>query len=162
MARQRAIIIDRDGSAASVAYTAPADRSGEAWRNFNASMPFDAPVPVVVALVRAVRPGVARIMVSGRMEGDHPGDRRRRFAMLGWLAKHELPIDELFMREGGDTRSDAVVKTEIYQRFIEPVYDVRVVVDDRPEVIAAWRALGLTVIAVSDPGILPPIALQAA
>lgn len=160
--RQSAVIYDRDGTLASVAYAAPADRSGEAWRNYNAALPFDAPVPGVVDRLRSERPGVKRIMVSGRMEGDHPGDRRRRFQMQGWIAKHSLPIDLLLMREGGDTRRDSIVKAEIYRLHIEPYYDVLHVVDDRPAVIAMWQELGLTVFPVVDPGILPPIACQVA
>lgn len=117
-------------------------------------------MPRVAALLRSVRPGVARIMVSGRAEGDWPGDRRRRFLMEGWLAKWNLPIDHLYMRSGGDTRIDSTVKVEMYRTLIEPRFDVRCVVDDRPQVIAAWRALELHVVAVTDPGILPPITGQ--
>jgi hypothetical protein len=143
-----------------VAYIAPTDRSDSSWAVFNAALRFDAPVPVVVALLRSVRPGVTRIMVSGRAEGDWPGDRRRRFAMQDWLVKHRIPVDLLYMRCGGDTRLDSVVKMEMYERDIAPFYDVRVVVDDRPQVIDAWRTLGLHVAVVRDPGILPPIACQ--
>lgn len=157
MYKQPAVIFDRDGTLASVAYVAPKDRSDASWAAFNAALPFDAPVPQVAALLRSIRPGVARIMVSGRMEGDWPGDRRRRIAMIDWLVKHELPIDALIMREGGDTRHDSVVKRELYERFIFPKYDVRYVIDDRPQVIDMWRELGFTVLKVTDPNILPRI-----
>jgi hypothetical protein len=143
-----------------VSYIAPADKSSWAWQQYNAAMPFDAVVPRVAALLRSVRPDVTRIMVSGRAEGDWPGDRRRRFLMEDWITKWDLPIDALYMREGGDQRVDSTVKTEMYRTLIEPFFDVRCVVDDRPQVVAAWRALGLHVIQVTDPGILPPIACQ--
>jgi len=121
-------------------------------------MVFDAVVPEVAGILQAIRPGVMRIMTSGRAEGDWPGDRRRRILMKSWLHKHRLPIDMLFMREGGDQRVDSIVKKEIYERHIEPFFDVRYVIDDRPQVVQAWRELGLTVLQVKDPGILPPIA----
>lgn len=158
MKKQPAVIFDRDGTLASVAYCAPTDRSKGSWENYNAALRFDAPVPHVAALLRSVRPGVTRIMTSGRAEGDWPGDRRRRFAMQDWLHKHQLPIDVLLMREGGDTRRDSIVKAEMYREMIEPHYDVRFVVDDRPQVVEQWRALGLKVLAVRDPGLAPPIA----
>lgn len=151
------MVFDRDGTLASVAYVAPTDRSTDSWAAFNAALPFDAPVPVVAALLRSVRPGVHRIMTSGRMMGDRPGDQRRFWQLVAWLEKHDLPIDSLFMRRGGDTRVDSTVKLEIYREHIEPYYDVRLVVDDRPSVCEMWRAQGLHVLQVEDPRILPPI-----
>ena len=156
MARIPAVIFDRDGTLASC-HARPADRSGGAWAAFNAALPFDRPIPAVVALLRAVRPGVARIMVSGRAEGDWPGDRRRRFAMGDWIAKHDLPIDELFMRSGGDMRRDSVVKHELLHSLILPRYDVRVAVDDRAEVAHVWRDHGIFTIDVIDSDLLPTL-----
>lgn len=161
MNRQPAIIFDRDGTLASVKYIAPTTRDDGAWAAFNAALPFDAPVPEIVALCRSIRPGVTRIMTSGRMAGDRPGDVHRWYAMRAWLDKHNIPIDLLFMRDGGDTRRDSIVKAEMYRRHIEPYYDVRYVVDDRPEVCDMWESLGLQVLRVVDPDIEPPIAAKA-
>lgn len=158
--RQPAIIFDRDGTMASVKYIAPTDRSDSSWAQFNRALVFDAPVPNIVALARSIRPGVVRIMTSGRMAGDFSGDMSRWFTMRTWLDKHDVPIDMLLMREGGDTRRDSIVKAEMYRYHIAPYFDVRVVVDDRPQVCDMWRELGLHVIQVVDPGILPPIARQ--
>jgi len=158
--KQPAVIFDRDGTLASVAHVAPTDRDNASWAAYNAAMPFDAPVPHIAALLRAIRPGVVRIMTSGRAQGDYPGDRRRLFQMRDWLAKHDLPIDVLIMRQGGDQRRDSIVKREMYDDLIAPFYDVRYVVDDRPQVVDMWRDIGLPVLAVRDPGILPPIANQ--
>ncbi len=80
--------------------------------------------------------------------------------MQDWLDKNSLPIDLLLMREGGDQRLDSIVKREIYLRDIEPFYRVLFVVDDRPQVVATWQELGLPVLQVTDPGILPPITHQ--
>jgi FMN phosphatase YigB (HAD superfamily) len=155
-----AVIFDRDGTLASVKYCAPTTDNRQDWLNYNSALRFDAPVPIVVGLLRSIRPGVTRIMTSGRMSGNHPGDLRLRFAMQDWLYKHDLPIDLLYMRTGGDHRRDSVVKEEIYRQFIEPHFDVRYVVDDRPQVVELWRSLGLPVLAVTDPDILPPIAKE--
>lgn len=154
--KPKAIILDRDGTLASC-HNAPASRSNQEWQEYNAALPFDRPVPLVVGLLRSIRPGVVRIMVSGRAEGDWPGDRRRRFAMQDWIAKHQLPIDFLFMREGGDKRVDAIVKEEILNRDILPHFDPVVAVDDRPSVLEVWKKYGIHTIAVTNPGLLPMI-----
>lgn len=132
----------------------------EDWAAFNAALPFDALVPEVAGLLHAIRPGVVRIMVSGRAEGNHPGDRRRLFAMKDWVNKYDLPIDLLFMRTGGDFRRDSVVKEEILVERILPYYNPIVAVDDRDEVIEVWRRHGIYTISVNNPGTLPPIAFQ--
>ena len=150
MSRLPAVIFDRDGTLASVDWVRPVERDPESWARFNAALPFDAVVPVVAGLLRSVRPGVHRIMTSGR-------DGSLRPRMQDWIAKHGLPIDHLFMRRAGDRRVDSVVKTEIYRELIEPRFEVLYVVDDRPQVCDAWRELGLPVLQVADPGIAPGI-----
>ncbi len=159
--RPLAIIFDRDGTLASI-FNGPTkdDRSKMAWAAFNAALRFDAIVPEVAALLRSIRPGVIRIMASGRAEGDHLGDRRRRFALEDWLYKYNLPIDKLFMREGGDHRLDSVVKEEMLIRDILPYYNVVMAVEDREEVALVWERYNIGVIRVKNPGKLPPIALQ--
>jgi hypothetical protein len=153
-----AVIFDRDGTLASVEYIAPHGRTNAEWEAFNAALPFDAPVPSVVQMLRDLETEfVTRIIVSGRMSGDYPGDIRRRIQMRGWLDKHQIPYDFLYMREAGDLRLDSIVKHEIYHNRIEPFYNVLYVVDDRPQVIEMWKDHGLKVIEVKDPGILPPI-----
>lgn len=154
-----AVIFDRDGTLAAC-HNGPTDRSNESWGAYNAALRFDALVPETSALLRAIRPGVVRIMVSGRAEGDWPGDRRRRFAMDDWLHKYQLPIDLLIMREGGDKRKDSVVKEEILINQILPYYNPIVAVDDRPSVCEVWEKYGIYTIRVSNPGTLPPIAFQ--
>lgn len=100
-------------------------------------------------------------MVSGRAEGDWPGDRRRRFALEDWLCKYQLPIDKLFMRVGGDMRRDSIIKKEILVNDILPYYNPIMAVDDREEVCQVWEKYGIMVIRVTnDPTRLPPIALQ--
>lgn len=158
-----AIIIDRDGTTASVAYIAPTDRADASWRQYNLALPFDAAVPAVVEglqFLRLMFPGLVFIMTSGRAEGDHPGDRRRRFQVKDWIAKVSLPIDVLFMRGGGDQRKDSIVKLEILDRDIAPHYNVLFAIDDRPQVVEAWESRGIPVVRVTDPGIMPFLVTQ--
>lgn len=160
--KPQAIIIDRDGTAASC-FMRPDDRSDASWHSFNAALPFDAVVPEVrdgLLFLRILFPQLTFIMTSGRAAGDHPGDRRRLFLMRDWIAKVGLPIDILLMRDGGDQRRDSIVKLEILDRDILPRFDVLFAIDDRPQVIEAWESRGIPVIAVTDPNIDPFILTQ--
>lgn len=156
-----AVIFDRDGTLFSVKHhmaprTTYLDYGADGptdWASYNGLCAFDAPVPLVAALFQAVRPGVIKIITSGRM------DSTRR-DMMAAMRKHNLVPDFLFMRADKDQRKDSLVKAEIFHRDIEPYFDVRYVVDDRPQVVDMWRDLGLPVMAVRDPGVLPNILTQ--
>ena len=66
---------------------------------------------------------------------------------LEWLRSHSfeygLGEPELYMREEGDNRKDSIVKKELYRKYIHPNYYVRLVLDDRNQVVDMWRSLGL-------------------
>ena len=145
--RRPAIIVDRDGTLFSVEHH---KHNGEIsdWESYNGLAAFDAPVPWVAAILRSVRPGIERIITSGRVE-------RVRRSFVAALDKHDIPYDYLFMRSDGDTRRDSTVKLELYREKIEPYFDVKLCIDDRPQVIEAWKSIGLHVITVRDPGIEP-------
>jgi predicted kinase len=66
------------------------------------------------------------------------------------LDKHKINFIDLFMRETGDSRKDAIVKQEIFDSQIRFVYNVDFVLDDRNQVVEMWRSLGLTCLQVAD------------
>lgn len=68
-----------------------------------------------------------------------------------WFRKIGIEYDHLFMRGVNDNRKDSIVKKEIYFKYIDGKFNVRLVVDDRPQVCRAWRELGLKVAQVADP-----------
>lgn len=106
----------------------------------------DRPVQPVVDLVAALRPAVQRVVfVSGR-------DDVCLEQTWHWLHDHAGMghDDELHMRLHKDNRPDHEIKLEIYRDRIEPRYDVRWVIDDRNQVVAMWRSIGLTVLQVAD------------
>jgi hypothetical protein len=146
-----AIIFDRDGTLASVELARAHVTDGrDDWAQFNAAMLFDAPVPRIAALFQAVRPGIDKIITSGR-------DGSLRPRMIWWLHKHDIVPARLLMRTPKDNRRDSTVKLEILQDKILPTHDVLFVVDDRPQVVQMWRDQGFDVMAVQDPGVDPPI-----
>ena len=55
----------------------------------------------------------------------------------------EDPYFELVMRKSGDSRSDEIIKEEMFDEHIRGKYNVFVIVDDRLKVCRKWRSLGL-------------------
>jgi hypothetical protein len=53
------------------------------------------------------------------------------------------------MRSTGDHRQDSIIKQEIYQQQICGQYNIKLVLDDRQQVVDMWRDLGLTVFQVA-------------
>lgn len=86
------------------------------------------------------------IFCSGRDEEFRPETEE-------WIGRHFLPKPgggwTLFMRPQGDRRNDAVVKLELFDKYIRDNYNVQRVYDDRDRVIKMWRSLGLTVLQVN-------------
>lgn len=76
------------------------------------------------------------VLLSGRSEEHRPQTE-------SWLARHEVPYDELWMRPAGDTRRDDVVKAELFDAHVRDRYAVRMSLDDRDRVVAIWRRMGL-------------------
>ncbi|MEU5596663.1 AAA family ATPase [Streptomyces sp. NPDC020298] len=76
------------------------------------------------------------VLLSGRGE-------EFREQTEGWLTRHAVPYDELWMRPAGDTRRDDIVKAELFDAHLRHRYNVRVSLDDRDRVVALWRRMGL-------------------
>jgi hypothetical protein len=93
--------------------------------------------------VYAKAAGVAVILVSGRDSVCQPETEQ-------WLAENAIPYTELWMRPPGDTRKDTIVKAEIYKKHIKGQYNVLFVLDDRDQMVQAWRRLKLTCLQVAD------------
>lgn len=65
-----------------------------------------------------------------------------------WLERHEVRYDHLFMRSGGDSRADTIVKREILDLL--PIDRIDYVLDDRSSVVQMWRGAGLFCLQVAD------------
>lgn len=68
-----------------------------------------------------------------------------------WLKFHNLNFDALYMRPKQDFRPDNIIKQEIYETKLLGKYNIRVIYDDRQQVVDMWRSLGLKVFQV-NPG----------
>lgn len=104
----------------------------------------DDPDDVIRELVTMLSAHYTIIICSGRTDAC-------KQATQEWLFTHNIPYDHIFMRRSGDNRKDSEVKLEILDNFISPSFTVRGVLDDRQQVVDAWRSRGLKTLQV-EPG----------
>lgn len=82
------------------------------------------------------------IFMSGRSEeGRVPTEQ--------WLEFYGFKYHALFMRKKDDFRKDNIIKEELYNEHVKGKYNVRVIYDDRQQVVDMWRSLGLKVYQVA-------------
>ncbi|MGI8419395.1 MAG: LNS2 domain-containing protein [Candidatus Levyibacteriota bacterium] len=63
---------------------------------------------------------------------------------IAWLQTNDIPYEALYMRKAKDFRKDAVIKKELYEKYVMGKYEVLFVLDDRDQVVEMWRKdLGL-------------------
>jgi predicted kinase len=73
-----------------------------------------------------------------------------------WLDMHNIPYDRLIMRPAdakdasGNKLPDYQVKYHLFNEYIRGKYNVRVVIDDRDQVVDMWRQLGLNCAQVAE------------
>jgi predicted kinase len=131
-----AIMVDIDGTVALMQGRSPFDET---------RVHEDRPNEAVIRAVRAMHAAGNRVIFcSGRTDGCYD-------ATEAWLQEHVgVPYEGLFMRKSGDQRKDSIVKVEIFDERIRRFYNIVGVFDDRAQVVAAWRKLGLPVFAVAE------------
>lgn len=106
----------------------------------------DQPNWPVIELVQRLQGWAEIIFLSGRED-------RCREDTEWWLSHYQCgqwPNQLLYMRTTGDHRPDYVIKGELFDEHIRKQYDVRLCLDDRDQVVALWRSLGLTCLQVAD------------
>lgn len=111
------------------------------WKSFFANVADDAlNAPVAELLDLFADNGYHILLVSGRpiTPCGIPTEE--------WLQRHEVRYDHLFMRQGGDSRADTIVKREILDLL--PIDRIDYVLDDRSSVVQMWRDAGLFVLQV--------------
>ncbi len=135
-----AVMCDIDGTLALMSDRDPYDgsRADEDSLNF--------PVGLTIRLLNDW--GVKILFCSGRSETHRTVTRDWISEKLFWDAQ---TVDEsLFMRAEGDRRRDSIVKLELFDKYIRHNYNVLYVLDDRQQVVDAWRSIGLTVFQVAE------------
>lgn len=102
----------------------------------------DYPIWPTIKVIRSLLDVYTPIFVSGRKE---ICKLQTQTWLHHWIIRRSSSDWFLFMRADNDDRDDAIVKSEIYDRYIKDKYDVFCVFDDRKKVIDMWRSRGLFV-----------------
>lgn len=157
------VFVDIDGTVADLTHRRVFVRSKpKNWPAFERAIPNDTPIQWVIDAVRTLyEAGWTVVMMSGRSETS-------KEATVAWLAKYGVPYHAIYMRRQweydengdvkltrkgkplGDFRRDDIVKEELLGVARADGYDPDVVFDDRDQVVAMWRRLGIPVVQVAE------------
>jgi hypothetical protein len=88
--------------------------------------------PYLIELVNWMSKMCNIIIVTGRWE-------ESREVTEDWLLNSNIEYDKMYMRPVWDKRCDVDIKSEIYESFIAPEYNVIGVFEDRQRVVDLWR-----------------------
>jgi phosphoglycolate phosphatase-like HAD superfamily hydrolase len=119
------------------------------WDAFFAAAPDDPPLAEGLAVAAYLAADHDLVYLSGRPE-------RCRDDTLEWLRRHDLPASPLRLRHDADRRPARVLKVDVLRR-LSAVRAVAVLVDDDPEVCAAARDAGFTVLQATWMGEQPAL-----
>lgn len=133
-----AVLVDIDGTLAHMTNRGPYDTSRYADDDFDQTIAY-----IVESVERNHAQSCHIIVMSGR-------DEAFRDVTHKWLKDFDFLFDSLYMRPEGDLRNDAIVKNELFEKYIAGRYNVDFVLDDRDRVVKMWRAKGLKVLQVAD------------
>lgn len=130
-----AVIVDIDGTLAEMNGRSPFD-----WDRVDE----DFPKRDVIDIVQHLSSSNHIVVMSGR-------DSICREKTFNWLRNNGVNFNWLIMRPKGSQEKDWKVKKELYIEKVLPYYNVKFVIDDRPQVVRMWRKeLGLDVMCVGD------------
>lgn len=133
--KPKAVIFDVDGTLAKMVGRSPYDLE---------KCGTDIPNLMVVSYAKMLHSqGYKIIVVSGRESGTKDEPTRYYGMTSKWIEEQSIHADEHLQRAQGDSRSDMIVKEEIFWRDIAPNYDVKLAVDDRAQVVEMWRRVGV-------------------
>lgn len=134
-----AVIFDLDGTLCDISHRRHfvTGEGKKDWKGFYSGISGDIPNKAVDELYMMVDQKYPVIFVSGR-----PEDYRK--VTEEWLDNLGYCYDLLLMRPFNNKDDDTIIKSNIYDKYIEPYYDIVFTVDDRDRVVKMWRDKGLT------------------
>lgn len=95
----------------------------------------DTPIkPTIIVIRGLINAGYHILFVSGRTDACYNDTKEWIQKNIGLSPKYI----HLYMRKKGDTRSDDIVKKEILDNHIKPIYEPIGVFDDRLKVCRMW------------------------
>lgn len=136
-----AVIVDVDGTIAKMNRRGPYD-----WDKVDS----DIPVLNVIDLVKNIKnSGKQIIFLTGR-----DGNEVCKDKTIKWIENHfnwNYQNDFiLYIRKENDNRKDSIIKKELFNEKIRNNFNIKMVLDDRDQVVRMWRKeLGLTCLQVN-------------
>lgn len=113
------------------------------WDRYNADAINDDPVHDTIALVRALKKAGWRIVaLTARPE-------KWREITLKWLVTNQVPVDILMMRPNNNFDPSPKVKIDALKKIQTKSKSNILAIDDRLDVIEAFREAGITALHVS-------------
>lgn len=139
---KRVVICDVDNTIANVAWRE--SYIAEGWDVYHALATNDKPFEDIVNLLKALDQASYYIIgVTSRPE-------KWRKLTMEWLIKYEIPMHDLWMRPPDDFRGAHELKIDLINRNMkDPTSQISFVLEDREDVVSAFRALGITTLQVS-------------
>ena len=129
-----AIIIDLDGTIALNIEGRPFYGEGCAEKIIEDSL-----IPGTSDLVKSMaKQGYKIIIVTGR-----EGTTEIKEATKNWLAKYDIPYEEIYFRKVKDYSPGPICKENTYNNYIKGMYNIKFVLDDNQRCVDMWRDNGL-------------------
>jgi hypothetical protein len=112
------------------------------WDEYHNASEADAPLHDVAGLIRRLHGHYILIGLTARPE-------KFRSMTMKWCLRHDIPLDELLMRDYDNYESATKTKAElIRQRFVSPTMEIAFALEDREDCCTMLRGLGITVLQV--------------
>ena len=113
------------------------------WDEYHANAAADEPLPDMVNMINSLSDtGYNIVAITARPE-------KWRKMTMDWLVRYGIFTDELLMRADTDYHPAPEIKLKLAnERFKDIKDEVAFVLDDRVDVVAAFKALGVTALQV--------------
>ena len=140
--QRKAILLDIDHTVSNAFWRDQMVAAGD-WDAYHSAAVNDQPILDIVEMLRRLHAHYLIIGFTSRPE-------KWRKMTVEWLLKHNVPFDEIHMRPADDNRKSPELKVSLAMgRFGRSLSEtVAFVMDDRDDVIAAFRAIGVTAIQI--------------
>lgn len=141
----KAIYVDLDGTLCNCEHRRHHLETNN-WPGFFEGMCDDTIISHTEEVLRALHAaGYAIVIGSAR-----PDENNYRQMTTEWLDRHNIPYSVIYLRKGGDYRKDSIVKIELLEQMMEDGWDIQFALDDRDQVVKAFRDYGLPVLQVNE------------
>ncbi len=141
--KRKAVYCDLDGTLCDVEHRR--HHVPDRWDLFFAGMGDDTIITHTEQVLRALHAAGYDIVIGSA----RPDENRYKDITIDWLRRHKIPYSAIYLRTGGDYRKDSIVKVELLDQMIADGWDIQFALDDRDQVVKAFRDYGLPVFQVN-------------